>query len=305
MRPKQKHRVISSRDLDGPGRDAAERAVRAGRWQRLAHGTYLTSADPPSHADLVAAARSYVRGPMVISGLLVLHTLGLPWLPPVQQVHVLVPPTNRQRSSGLVRVIRCSSFGTLATWTHFDVLLASPARALVDAARALSTLREVRGVVLGAVGRKTATPAALRTTLDAGQRNGSALTRRAIGDAERGCASPPEAELVDGLIGKGVPFHVNPELWLGDVLLGSPDVWLVGRNVGGEVESVEWHGDDEQKESTYDRHERITAPGIELVHLSVRRIRTDLDEAVEHLLGKAPRPAPAGLRVVPNGPLLQ
>jgi hypothetical protein len=158
--------------------------------------------------------------------------------------------------------------------------------------------------VLGAVTRRVATPDELRRSLDAGQRNGSGLTRRAIGDAERGCASPPEAELVDGLIGKGVPFYVNPELWLGDVRLGCPDVWLVRRNVGGEVESVEWHGDDERTESTYDRHERITAPGLELVHLSVRRIRADVAEAVAHLLSRPALPTPMGLRVVPKGPLL-
>jgi hypothetical protein len=97
------------------------------------------------------------------------------------------------------------------------------------------------------------------------------------------------------------------------VLLGSTDVWLGGLGMGGEVESVERHGDDEQTESTYDRHERITTPGIELVHLSVRRIRADVKEAAAHFLHRArerrKRPPglrePAGLRVVPRGPLLR
>ena len=283
----------------------AERQVRGGHWQRAARGVLLTSKDTPSSRDLVEVARAHVGAEFVVTGLLVLAELGLPWLPAVEAAHVLVPPEVRRRGGPLVRVTRTSGYDDLMTWRRHDAKLAAPDRAVIDAARGQSTLRDVRGIVLGAVGRRATTPVGLRAILDAGQRNGSALIRTAISDAERGCASPPEAELVDGLIGRGVPFYVNPHLWLGDVWLGSPDVWLVGRNVGGEVESVEQHGDDAQTESTYDRHERITAPGIELVHLSVRRIRADLDDAVAHLLSKPAVPTPTRLRVVPRGPLLQ
>src|SRR4051794_19093698 len=282
----------------------AERQVRNGTWQRGARGVLLTSDRQPNARDLVDIARAHAGPEFVVTGLLVLAELGLPWLPEVAAAHVLVPPEVRRRGGKLVRVTRTSGYGDLMTWQRYDALLATPDRAVIDAARAQSTLRDVRGIVLGAVNRQAVATNALSTLLDAGQRNGSALTRRAIRDAERGCASPPEAELVDALIGKGVPFYVNPQLWLGPVLLGSPDVWLVGRGVGGEVESVEWHGDDDRAESTYDRHERITAPGLELVHLSVRRVRRDVEEAARHLLAVEPVTEPTGLRVVPRGPLL-
>jgi hypothetical protein len=166
-------------------------------------------------------------------------------------------------------------------------------------------------VVLGAVADNWADVSDLRQILDSTQRNGSGLGRRALLDAERGCASPPEAELVDALVGCGQPFYVNPQLLLEGRLLGSPDVWLPGLGLGGEVESQERHGSDEDTETTYDRHERMAAPGIELIHLSVRRIRRDVGEAAAHLLARAQRRArlphrePAGLVVVPRGPLLR
>lgn len=141
-------------------------------------------------------------------------------------------------------------------------------------------------MVLGAVADRWSGVDDLRRVLDSTPR-GSALCRRALQDGERGCASPPQAELVDALVGCGHPFYVNPELRLDGRLLGCPDVWLLGSCVGGEVESEERHGAGADTESTYDRHERMAAVGVELVHLSVRRIRRDAGEAAQHLLGRS------------------
>src|SRR4051794_24288252 len=201
-------RVVTSTDLralrvcNGVG----ERKVRDRTWKRAARGVLLTDPDSPANEDFVHIAKAHLGADLVVTGLLVLHELGLPWLPSLDRVHVLVPPELRRRGGELVRVTRTSDFNEGAPLPRSGARLAYPDRAVIDAARALTTLREVRGVVLGAVGRKAATSGGLRAILDGGQRNGSALTRRAINDAERGCASPPEAELVDGLIGKGVPF---------------------------------------------------------------------------------------------------
>ncbi len=165
--------------------------------------------------------------------------------------------------------------------------------------------------MLGAVADGWAGTTDLRAHLGATQRNGSGLTRRAILDAERGCASPPEAEVVDELLGCGVPFYVNPELRLDGRRLCSPDIWFLGTGLGGEVESQERHGSDDDTESTYDRHERVTDHGIALVHLSVRRIRQDPAVAAAYLVGRAMArraegPAePTGLVIVPRGPLLR
>ena len=283
----------------------AERLVGTGQWQRAARGLYLLHAEEPSRYELIAAARACAGREAAITGLVALAELRLPWLPPTGHVHVLVPPTTRRAGGDRVRITRASDFDRLETWSRYGMRFADPARAAVDAGRSLPSLREVRGVILGAASSRWTTAAEMLAVLDAGQRNGSALARRAIADAARGCASPPEAELVDGLVGRGTPFYVNPQLWVGDVLLGHPDVWLVGRGVGGEVESHERHGSEQQGENTYDRHERFRAVGLDLAHLSVRRIRADVDEAARYLLARPAVTEPPGLRVVPRGPLLR
>jgi hypothetical protein len=302
-------RIVTSAGLallDVPN-DRAESEVLAKRWQRGARGIYLTHPDPPTDGELCQVARAHVGEDFIVTGLVVLRALELPWLPRDPRIHVLVPPDSRRSSSTLVRVTRTSSYDQLTTWVHYGCRLADPTRATLDAARSVSTLREARGVVLGAVASGCSAVADLTTLLESGQRNGSALARRAISDAARGCASPPEAELVDGMVGCGVPFYVNPELWHQGVPLGSPDVWIVGTGTGGEVESQERHGDTAGVENTYDRHERYAAAGLDLVHLSVGRIRRDLGEATDYLLLRARSgpPAPPGLVIRPRGPLLR
>lgn len=289
-------------------RDAAERAGRSGEWQRPARAVYVPHNRVLSPLELGRAAAAYVAAPYVLTGLLVLHLLELRWLPALDDAHVLVSDLVRRPSSLRVRVQRTQDGLELGSWSRGGLRLAAPERAVVDAARATMTLRDVRGIVLGAVADRHAAPAELLTMVDAGQRNGSALVRRAVRDAQRGCASPPEAELVDALVGGGVPFLVNPELYLGELLVGSPDVWVVGTAVCGEVESVERHGSDALVESTYERHERFVGAGLEPVHLGVRRIRRSPGEAAGHLLGRArasTAPVPPGLRVVPRGPILR
>lgn len=301
--------VLRTCDLAAAGvsPDAAERAVARNDWQRPARGIYVPHARPLGPLDLGPAAAAYVGGPYLLTGLLVLHLLGCRWLPELSVAHVLVPDRCRRTSSKNVLVTRVGDWEALTRSVRFGLHLAGTSRAVVDAARALDNLRDVRGVVLAAVADRRTCASDLAAIVEAGRRNGSALVRRAVRDAARGCASPPEAELVDALVGCGRPFLVNPELWYGEVLLGCPDVWLVNERVGGEVESVERHEGEDGRESTYDRHERFAAAGAGLVHLSVRRIRRDAVASARHFLDRATAiaPAPSGLRVVARGPVLR
>ena len=290
----------------GISRDAAQRAVRARSWRRPVRGGYVPFARPSTPVELALQGATYVGQPCVLTGLIPLHLLGLRWLPEVTEAHLLVDDRVRRESQGPFVVQRAMGFDALESWPRAGLRYASVERAVVDAARRAGSLREARGIVLGAVAYRKAAVTDLDAVLGSCRRNGSALARRAIRDAARGCASPPEAELVDALVPLRRPFLVNPELWLDGAKLGSPDVWLLGSSVGGEVESAERHEGDEQTESTYDRHERFAAVGVELVHLSVARIRRDAREAAAHYVARAssgPTP-PRGLVVVPRGPIL-
>lgn len=301
--------VVTVTDLKAEqvSRDAAERRVRGKTWQRPARGVYVKHAEPLSRLELGHVAAAYAGDDLVLTGLVVLHELELRWLPALHQVDALVPDGVRRPDSIRVRLHRTTQFAQLETWVLGGLRWADAERAVVDAGRQIPSLRDVRGVVLGAVADRHATVEGLREHLDAGRRNGSALVRRAIRDAERGCVSPPEAELVDALIGRRQRFLVNPEIWHRGVLLGSPDIWLVDLGVGGEVESVERHGTAQSTETTYDRHERFADAGIELVHVPVRRIRADVGAAACHLLRRAAdarRGPVTELVVVPRGPVL-
>lgn len=288
----------------------AKRQVQAGRWQRPARGVYVTHRRPLTGLDLGHVAAALVDGRVVLSGLVVARELGLRWVPDSSGLLALVDAELRTPSSGRITLRRTKQFGELETWRRDGLELAPAERVVIDAARELSNLRDVRGVVLGAVADGWATPEELRLVLDGTARNGSGLARRALADAVRGCTSPPEAELVDALVGCGRPFYVNPQLLLDGALLGSPDVWFPDCGLGGEVDSVERHGSAADVENTYDRHERLTGFGVELAHVSVRRIRRDAADAAAWLLGRAVAAArtaspPKGLVVVPRGPLLR
>ena len=290
----------------GVSLDVADRQVKAGRWQRGARGVYVLHDRPLGPEDLARVGHAYVRAPCVVTGLIAAHLLGVRWLPPADRVHVLVDDPLRRPSSGLVHVTRAAPLGEVPRWSWSGIQVAAPERAVVDAALACTRLRDARGVVLGAVEERWASWECLAEVLAERRRNGSALVRQALLDAERGCASPPEAELVDALVGCRRPFLANPDVWRDGRYLGRPDVWLVGTDTGGEVDSVERHGSADDTESTYDRHERFDSSSVQLVHLSVRRIRQDPAAAAAHLLGRgAGRAAPPGLVVRPRGPLLR
>ena len=284
----------------------AARQARRGKWQSPGRGTYVVHNRPLSDLTFAHAAAAYAGPESVVTGLLPLRMLGLRWLPAVDRAHVLVPDSVRTPSSKLIRLTRTKDLQEVERWSRAGLTLASAPRAVVDAGRHLADLRAVRGVLLGAVADGHADVDELRQMLDRGQRNGSGLVRRAIGDAERGCASPPEAELVDALIGCGMPFLVNPEVRCGDALVGFPDVLFVGRAVTGEVESVERHGSADEQESTYDRHERFVVQGLDPFHLSVRRLRADISDSAGALVARAAAagPFPAHLTVIPRGPVL-
>lgn len=306
------HGILTRRQLLAAGLPdtMAKRQVRAGHWQRPARGVYVAHARELTGLELGHVAAALAGDRVVLSGLVAAHELGLRWVPHFNGVLALVDAELRTPSNGRITLRRTKQLGGLETWRRDGLDLAPAERVVIDAARELSNLRDVRGVVLGAVADRWATPADLRVVLDGTQRNGSGLVRRALTDADRGCASPPEAELVDALIGCGRTFYVNPQLFVDGELLGSPDVWFPDCGLGGEVDSVERHGSNDDMENTYDRHERITDWGIELAHVSVRRIRRDAAEAAAWLVGRAAAAVqtsspPRGLVVVPRGPLLR
>jgi hypothetical protein len=191
--------------------------------------------------------------------------------------------------------------------------VAPPVRAVADAARWCG-LQDARAVVLAALADGALQRAALQTELDAGARRTAGQLRRSLEDWDRGARSAPEAEAADALLAVGgtAPprFLLNPELRLHGRLLGRPDGWLVDAGTGWEMDSVEFHGEAALLDATFTRHQRFADAGLELLHATPARLRTDRRAWARDVVGRARSRtaagwrAPAGLEVVPTGPLL-
>lgn len=314
--------VASAADLRDSEVDmrAVARLVSDGSWTWLWRGMYLCASGPVGPVVRAHAAVTYARQRQpsahaqpqpVLSGLAGAQALGLRWVPAPERVQVLVGPEVHRRSNEHVLVRRTADVASIQTWRWAGVAVADAARLVVDGARECRSLRDVRGLVLGAVADGQAAPVDLLGLLDAGAVGGTAWARQAVRDAQRGAASPPEAELVDDLLGSGLPFYVNPEVRIHGRFVGHVDVYLVGTGVGAEIDSKERHGQEESLDDTLVRHERATTQGLSLVHVTPNRYRADPAAFRVRLLGAVAERRrrgwnePAGLELIPRGPLLR
>ena len=318
--------------LAGADPDTVRQAIRT-RWQVPVRGVYVLHRNSLSDVELARVALAHAGPQAVLTGGLVARRAGLRWLPELEGAMALVPAQVRRRGSeGLVLVRRCADLHDLDVEVVSGMPMAPMPQVVVDTCRQLiairqtslgaassaryrevwedSLLRDIRGVVLGAVADKHCTADQVLARVDAGAMRDSRLLRRACTDAARGAASPPEAELVDSLLETGVPFYCNVEVWRGDVLVAVLDVYLVGTGVGGEMESEEAHGESSLLDATLLRHARVERVGITLRHVTPRRHRADPAAFRDELFAVArARIAegladPAGVRLVPRGPLL-
>ena len=276
--------VVTAGDLRlaGVDRKVVERLVRNGRWTRLWRGTYLVDGHQPgplvmAHAAVKhAAPASGTDLPLpVVTGLAGARAVRMRWVPSGARVQVLVSKDVRRLSNEHVLVRRAHDLAEVPTWQWGGLAVAEPARLVVDGARECRTLRDVRGLVLGAVADRLTSAAQVLEVLQQGAVGGTAWCRRAARDAADGAASPPEAELADDLRGCGHPFYLNPDVHVQGRFVGRFDVYLVGTGVGGEVDSRERHEEADLLDQTLLRHQRAHAFGISLLHVTPTRFRAD------------------------------
>jgi hypothetical protein len=306
---------LTPRQLSAAGfdEDLARREVAARRWQRPLRGYYVPNTDPLTDVLLARIATAYAGRASLLTGLIAARALQMRWVPTLPGAQVLVPAGVRRPSSRLVHVRRCAALHELTPTLWQDVRLAPAARVVLDGALRLDSLRDVRGLVLGAVADELTTPEELAALLAGEPFNGTALLRQAVGDAADGAASPPEAEMADALRGCRQPFLLNPELWIDGQLVGSPDGYFLGLGAGWEVDSRERHEGDESFDDTLGRHTRFGGHGLVLAHPTPKRIRQHteataaavLEVARARLLLPPGFREPPGLEVVPKGPVLR
>lgn len=264
-----------------------------GPWQRLLPGVYLTTTGRPTWTQWEIAAVLYAGPEAVITGAAALRNHGVRGAEP-RAVDVLVP-AGRQRTSRGVAVIHRTRRMPRETYCDGVLRYAPPARAVVDAAREMTELSDVRAILAGAVQQRKCSLAKLAAEVRDGPVRGSAQVRVVLAEVMAGIRSVPEAELRRLILQAGLPrpFY-NPTLLLGTAFLAKPDAWWPDAGVAVEVDSKEWHLLPADWEATMARHDRMAAAGINVVHLSPARIREKPAEVRATIAGalRTGRPLP-------------
>jgi hypothetical protein len=152
-------------------------------------------------------------------------------------------------------------------------------RAVTDAALGAASRRDMRAIVSVGVDRGRCTPEDLAAELGGSRLRNCGTLRSVIAEVTQGIRSAPEGDLMDLVRRSGLPTPLyNPSLYIGGVFLAKPDAWWEAVGVAAEVDSREYHFSEADWERTMQRHTRMTAAGIRVLHFTPKRIRTEPDQ---------------------------
>jgi hypothetical protein len=276
-----------------------------GPWEPLLPGVYLNHKGSPTMAQREFAALLYVGRDGVLTGEGALRRWGLRVPHPQgEMVDVLIPATAQRQSARFVRTHRTTRMPE-QVWATDGVRWAPVPRALADAARIELELRQVRALTAEAVQRRKCSVAELAEELRGGPKRGSAALREVLEEVLDGVASVAEGDLRKLVRSGRLPEPLyNPELYVGSEFLARPDLYWPDAGVAGEVDSREWHLSPEDWARTMQRHSRMSARGILVLHFTPSRIRADGQQVLAELraaIEAGLRRRPLAIRAVPAG----
>ena len=261
---------------------AIRHRIRAdGPWLTILPGIYLTGQRVPTTKQRVTAAYLYAGKPIAVTGPAALAWYSLPTASS-NEVDVLVPLECRRRDAQFARLHRT---GVVPDCGREGVVrYASPARAVADAVRQLTSIPDVRAVVAGGVQRGKITVADLARELTAGPVQGSARLRMALAEVADGVRSAAEGDLRALIRRERLPAPMfNARLFAGGQLVAIPDAWWPQACVAAEVDSREWHLSPADWEKTLARDTRLAEHGIVVMRFPPRRIRTAGKEVADQI----------------------
>lgn len=273
----RQHGVVSLRQAEGLGLpfSAIRHRIRpGGPWQRIFPGVYLTVSGTATFDQLDMAALLYAGQGSAITGLAALRRWGVQ-AAAAREVDVLVPAQCCRASRDYVRIHRTTRLPKLVAVDREIQIVLIP-RAVVDAARDIPRIEDLRALVAGAVQQGNCTPGELSAELGRSRLRNAACLRAVLAEVELGVRSAPEGDLMDLLKRAGLPApYYNPRLYVGGKFLASPDAWWPTVSVAVEVDSQLWHASPMDWQRTMERHDRMAAAGIRVLHFSPRQIRTE------------------------------
>jgi hypothetical protein len=280
-----------------PGSTVSTRCRPNGPWRRLLPGVILTQTGPPTEDQRLAAALAYAGPDAMLTGATVCRLHGLRRAPSTSPVHVLVPAHRQPATCGFVlveRTIRLPPPQSLRGWQA-----APPVRAVLDAARRLRRIDDVRGLIAEAVQRQLCGVDDLGAELEAGGRASSARPRRVLREVAPGVHSVAEID-AQRLAGRStvlpsLRWNVRIQDERG-MLVAIPDGWVDDVALAWEIDSHEFHLSPGDYDRTLRRHASMLSAGIIVAHTTPGRLRQEphavlreLEAAYRHACQR-PRP---------------
>ena len=191
--------------------EALRRRIRdAGPWQVLLPGVYSVTTGTATPAQREMAALLYAGPGSVLTGQAAMAAHGIS-AHDGAVVDVLIPAGRQRRDRGFVHVLRTSKMPGVVYKTG-EFRYVPPARAVADAVRQLSDVRDVRAVVAGAIQRRSVSVAELAEEIRTGPTAGSARVRAVLAEAAAGIRSSAEADLLKLVRSSGLPEPLyNPD----------------------------------------------------------------------------------------------
>jgi len=174
-----------------------------GPWQVVLPGVYLDRGGQLMAAQRATAAYLYAGRASAVTGPAALAWHGVP-VKPTEFVDVLVPLSYQRGNAGFAR-LRRSSLPPRASYTEGAVTYACVDRAIVDAARQMTDLADVRAVVAAGVQRGKVHVMQLAEELNRGPTAGSARLRMALAEVADGVRSIAEADLLKIIMESRLP----------------------------------------------------------------------------------------------------
>jgi hypothetical protein len=263
-----------------------------GPWQRLLPGVYLTSTGAPTPVQLQVAALLYAGPKSLITGPTALAFHGVRGAK-AAAVDVLVPASSSVTSRDFVVTHRTRRMPR--QWAQdLAISYTLPPRAIADTVRAPDRLSEGRTVVASGVQRSLCPVRQLAEELAGRHDARDAMFRSILAEVAAGIRSAPEAELRKLITSSGLPAPLyNPDLYLEGKFLARPDAWWPQAGVGVEVDSKEWHLSPADWQRTLQRHRRMTAAGIFVIHVTPDQLRTEPLQVTEDIAAALQRGRPA------------
>jgi hypothetical protein len=276
-------------------------------WRTVMPGVVAAFTGPLDPVQRLIAAQLFAGPAGVVSSWTAASWHGVESARHPSIIRVTVPERQAARRCGSVVVSRTRR-PDLKAWEGGPLLIASRARAVVDAAREVPGERRAGAIVVEAVQRGIVTAQALRHELESGPRKGSAQVRRGLDAAEAGAWSMPEADLLRTLARSSVLPEVwaNPQLTtLDGVRLPTPDAWIDEVGLAIQVHSRTYHLRDQDWNATVSADSALGENGVPVLGVTPEQLSSDpaaIRTRVEHAyLALRGRPRPNVLATPRNG----